>query len=84
MSEFIYLPASGYLENTVLSPDRSRLERIPLHSGSALKGMEKPALEEGCRSVRGCWSLCAPPGVHSPAPFEAAQLHKCHLHRDRM
>ncbi|KAM4668356.1 uncharacterized protein AAGF69_004919 [Amazona ochrocephala] len=85
MSEFIHLPVSGCLGHTVLSPDRTRLEKILLHSGSsALKGMKKPALEEESSSVRRCWSLCAPPGVHSPAPFGAAQLHKCHLHRDRI
>lgn len=68
VSEFIHLPASGCLGNTVfISPEESRFERIPLDSGGMKKARSRG---RGIRSrsvfsvaiVRGCWSLCARPG----------------------
>lgn len=50
MSEFIHLPASGCLGNTVLSPERSRLERFCLDSGSsASQGMKSQLQGKGDR-----------------------------------
>lgn len=68
VSEFIHLPASGCLGNTVfISPEESRFERNPLDSGGMKKARSRG---RGIRSrsvfsvaiVRGSWSLCAPPG----------------------
>lgn len=73
VSEFIHLPASGCLGNTVfISPEESRPEKIPLDSG----GMKKPGLGEGgseaAVSSLSPWSGDAGPCVLPRGAFPSA------------